>query len=277
MHGSTRDRFAALARAPSEAIRLDEAALLIAAEQYPDLDLAETRHRLDALAHRVRERCPSGSERARVTALAQVLSQEAGFRGNTEDYYDPRNSFLNDVVQRRLGIPITLGIVYMEVARRVDLPLVGVSFPAHFLVRYPGPEEPVILDAFNGGAEIEPSILLAKLGGAERAGAARLLSRLLAGATSKEILVRLLGNLKAIFVGRREYHGALAAVGRMLLLAPDAARELRDRAWLHAQLECHRAALDDYARYLTLVPDDPDATAIRAAMIELRRQVDRLN
>jgi regulator of sirC expression with transglutaminase-like and TPR domain len=276
----SRARFAVLAEDAS--VQLDEAALLVAGEYCP-VDLAAVRDQLDDLAGRALARLPaSADDHQRLDALVETLANDAGFRGNAREYHDPRNSYLNEVLSRRCGIPITLSVVYMEVARRIGLRLVGVSFPGHFLVRYPGPAEPRIVDAFSAGAKVTEATLLQRLcrgarGGLDRAEARRMLSRLLGGASVREIVVRMLGNLKAIFLERQDHNRALVAVDRILLLAPDEPSELWARAVLHHRLEAHRAALADYRRYLEIMPEDPDARAIREIIVDLTRRVEYLH
>jgi regulator of sirC expression with transglutaminase-like and TPR domain len=277
-----RTRFAALAASPPDAIPLDEAAFLIAAEEYPDLDVAALGASLDELAARAIARARDGGEEARLAGLVDLLARELGFRGNAEDYYDPRNSFLNDVLERRVGIPISLGVIYMEVARRMGVALVGVSFPGHFLVRYPGPGRPLTLDVFAGATEVSDAVLrdrLRRLAAhpVENEEAARALSGLLRGASPRQILIRMLTNLKVIFLHRRDHLRALRAVERILLLAPDDTEELRARATLYHHLDAFRAALGDYRRYLELAPDAEDAPAIRSLVVDLELRAGALH
>jgi len=275
MDTSARSRFTAIISRPDGRIPLDEAALLIAAEHCASLDIAAARRMLDALAARARDRLTGTSDRARLAALVDTLSGDDGFRGNTDDYYDPRNSFLHDVLERRVGIPISLSVVYLEVARRIDLPLVGINFPGHFLIRYPGPELPVVLDVFAGAAEVPETVLRDRVQRAypdiDAAGAQALVTRLLGGAARKDILARMLTNLKMIFLHRRELESAIAAIDRILVLRPSAAEELRDRGAVYHQLECFGAALADYTRYLALRPTAADASAVSTAVVELAR------
>jgi regulator of sirC expression with transglutaminase-like and TPR domain len=282
MKSDTRARFAALAAGPDEGIDLDEGALLIAAEHYPALEVAAVRRQLDSIAGTVSARAPRATHRERLAALIDTLVREMCFRGNSDDYYDPRNSFLNDVIDRRVGIPISLSILYLEVARRIDLPLVGLNFPGHFLVRYPGPEPPAVLDVFAGAREIPDPVLQDRIRAASPsplspAQASGVLERLFAGAPKKEILARMLTNLKMIFLQTEDLPQALAAVERILLLRPNAATEIRDRAVIYHRLECFGPALADYKRYLPLAPDDSEAVAIRAAIMDLERQVAHLS
>jgi regulator of sirC expression with transglutaminase-like and TPR domain len=277
MGQSIRSRFAALATGPDDRIDLDEAALLIAAEEYEGLDVAGYLARLDELADRVRRRA-AASDHERIAALNEVLFREARLAGNTRSYYDPRNSFLNQVLDRRRGIPISLGVVYMEVGRRLELPIAGVNLPGHFVVRYPGPEAPAVLDPFFAGAVVPDETLRERIrrahgGTFDEEGLERLLDVLLAGAAKKDILVRMLANLKWIYLQREDAERALAAMDRILLLAPDAAEELRDRGALYRELECFSAALADFQRYLVLAPDGEHAPTVRAAVADLQRQV----
>jgi regulator of sirC expression with transglutaminase-like and TPR domain len=277
METDVRTRFTALASGPEDRIDLAEASLLIAAEHCPNLEVAVVQRELDALAARLRQRAAGRRGRALLAVLIETLSRDMRFRGNTDDYYDPRNSFLNEVMERRVGIPITLSVLYLEVARRIDLPLLGLNFPGHFLVRYPGPERPVVLDVFAGAVEVSEEALRDRIRrsypGIEDTDVDGLLARLLEGASRKDILVRMLTNLKVVFLQRQELPPAIAAIDRILLLSPEAASELRDRAGLYHRLECFTPALADYRRYLELRPEAPDAGTIRTIVVDLERLV----
>jgi len=268
-----RDDFAALV-APGDRADLGRSALTIARIAYPALDVDRWLGELDALADAVRPGITPGmSPAAAVDALAARLFGDGGFRGNQEDYYDPRNSFLNDVLDRRTGIPITLSVVYSEVAQRLDLPVYGVSFPGHFLVKYVGEQE-IIIDPFFGTV-ISTDECAQRLRGIY-GDDARLDRGLLRPATAREILVRMLSNLKQVYVQQNDFVRALGCVDRILLLAPDTPRELRDRGILYQRLECFAAALQDFERYLRLAPDDDAAHLIRDLMPELHRQAAQL-
>jgi len=205
---------------------------------------------------------------------------DQGFYGNRDDYYDPRNSFLNEVLTRRTGIPITLAIVCTEIARRLDLPVHGVSFPGHFLVKNvggdPKTQEPeIVADPFSGTTLSEDD--LRERFKLAMGPAARFDSRWLRVATPREILVRLLGNLKQIYVQRQEPERALGCCDRILMLIPDAPIELRDRGLVYHELECFGAALADLERFLVLAPREPSADAIRDTLVELRARAARVN
>jgi regulator of sirC expression with transglutaminase-like and TPR domain len=271
MSTSPRARLAELAARPDPEIDLAAGALLIAAEEYPQLVQAPYLRRLDLLAERVRDRL--GSETAPVLVLDQlchVLFQEQGFRGNAQAYHDPRNSFLNDVLDRRLGIPITLGIVTLEVGWRVGLPLAGVNFPGHFLVRYEGAVARLLVDPYDAGRvrwEDEGQQLLDRVYG----GMVRMRDSFLAAASRVDILARILTNLKGIYLNVRDDARALAAVDRILLLRPAAAVEMRDRGLLLARAGRADEAVADLERYLDCAPAAPDAQRVRSLIQDLSR------
>ena len=147
-------RFHEIAARPEAALDLSEAALLIAREEYPDLDVGLYLARLDGLGSALRERAGGAGMDATLAALNRLLFEDQGFRGNTESYYDPRNSFLNDVLDRRTGIPISLSTVYMEVGRRGGIEMEGVGLPGHFVVRVATPDAPLLVDPFHGGIRL---------------------------------------------------------------------------------------------------------------------------
>jgi regulator of sirC expression with transglutaminase-like and TPR domain len=266
---SARDRFAELVGTAAVDIDLAEAALLIAAEAYPGLDVSRYVTALDTLASEAESTLIGASgDSDRVRRLVQFLSVERRFRGNQEDYYDRRNSFLNEVLERRTGIPITLAVVYMEVARRLGLLVVGVGFPGHFLTKHPGASE-LIIDPFFGQflSMHDCEQRLRAVLGEE----AMLEPGHLRAATPKEILVRLLRNLKQIYLQNRELAPALGCSERILLVDPALSQELRDRGLLYEQLECYAAARDDLGRFLSLAPNDPSAEAVRERLIAISR------
>jgi regulator of sirC expression with transglutaminase-like and TPR domain len=270
-----RQRFQALLSRP--VVPLDEAALAIAAEEYPGLDEASYLARLDALAALVDQRA-SGPRRVagRLRALCDVLFGELGFRGNEEAYYDPRNSFLNEVLERRLGIPISLSLVLIEVGRRVGVPLLGVGLPRHFLAKLQpqgGPE--VFVDAFHGGALLSREECVARFQGGPSE--PPLDPGWLEAVTPRQLLARMLRNLKQIYLRQGDDVRAHGAIDRLLLLAPDAAEELRDRGLVSARLGLRPAAARDLGAYLELAPTAPDGAEIRELLAGLRAAPGLLN
>lgn len=268
---TAREQFAAIVSLPEPELDLAAAALLIASEEYPQLSPAPYLRRLDLLAERVRDRL--GLETAPLVVLQElnrVLFQEERFRGNAEAYHDPRNSFLNDVLDRRVGIPISLSIVYLEVGWRLGLPLSGVGFPGHFLVRYEGEVVRVLLDPFDGGRlrfEDQAQELLDRVYG----GLVRLQPEFLGSAGKRDMLVRLLKNLKSIYLNARDDVRALAAIERILLIRPLATAEIRDRGMLLARSGRIEEAIADLERYLDRTPEAPDARRVRNMIEQLAR------
>jgi regulator of sirC expression with transglutaminase-like and TPR domain len=268
---SPRERFAAIAAGPDAQIDLGEAALWIAAEAYPDLDVSAYLLRLDALAAEARpcvERATS--ERARVDALNDYLFEEQGFEGNREHYEDPRNSYLNQVLDRRTGIPISLSLLWIEVGRRLDLPVHGVGFPGHFLAKYQGADQIVVDPFFGRVLSSEDCVERLRQASGERV---PFDPKLLEATGSREILARMLRNLKQHYARLGDLERALASCDRILLLLPDDAEELRDRGLVYRELECFGPAVADLERFVALVPGHPMARAVRSELLDLRRRV----
>jgi len=253
---TARDRFAELARRRDENLgpaELELGATLIAAEEYPDLDLAGVRDALDALGARASERLagvPEGD--ARVERLNRFVFGEEGFAGARE-YYDPRNSYLNEVLDRRCGIPITLAIVYMAVARRAGVDARGISFPGHFLVRCAGREERIV-DAFHGRT-ITLGECEARLAGALGPGAELRPELHLRDASPREILLRMLANLSRIFATSGDAERLLACCDRIVLLTPGDPIALRDRAMVYQRLGWFAPAIADLESALERAAD----------------------
>ncbi len=267
---SARSRFAALVLGAEAELPLAEAALLIAAEEYPQLLPEPYLRRLDLLAERVHDRLSDETAPlVLLQELSRVLFQEEGFRGNTEEYYDPRNSFLNDVLDRRVGIPITLSVVYLEVGWRLGLPLEGVNFPGHFLVRYQGEALRILVDPFQGGElrfEGDAQALLDRVYG----GSVNLVPEYLRPAARKDILVRILANLKGIYLNGHDDVRALAAVERLQLLRPGEPEELRERGMILARLGRPAEARAELERYLERAPGAPDRRRVELLLERLR-------
>lgn len=237
-------------------------AFLVARLEYPHLDPGPYLDRLDemgeAALHRItRDPGHDAPLAARADALNRFLFNELGFAGNREQYEDPRNSCLNEVLDRRKGIPITLSLIYIEVARRAGLRAEGINFPGHFLVRVlhdlhtDDPGDGLIVDPFHGGAilnEHDCRQLLQRHVGEEAAWGPELLAR----ATRRQILVRMLLNLKRLYVRWRSFPQARVVTDLLLALAPSAVTELRDRGLLAYHLNDFPAALRDLEEYLKL-------------------------
>lgn len=262
---------------PDREINLAEAALAIAASEYPKLDVRSYLEQLDNMAGVVSERLSSGASLSTVISqMNRFLFEEQGFVGNTVAYYDPRNSFLNEVLERKMGIPITLSLVYLEIGQRLGLPFAGVMFPGHFLVKLNIHGGDIVLDPYAGGRSLSKEKLNVRLSRVCRRDDLDL-SRLLASARKKDTLVRLLRNLKGIYIGSGEYHKALNTIQHILIIKPDSRKEIRDRGYVYEKLECFRAASEDYQRYLALAVDARDKDVVRKHLVEMQRACEKLH
>ena len=294
------DAFSSVALSPDPDLAV--AALMIARIEYPDLDASRYVAQLDFIGDEACRRLSSAevpadaphnvdAERyARVTALNAYLFEELGFAGNEADYSDPRNSFLNEVIDRRTGIQITLSLVYMEAARRAGLPVEGINFPGHFLLRCRAGRkhtyaEDLIIDPFHGGALLSHDLLAQQA--AERGDSsepARFESRLLKRATKQQILSRMLMNLKRVYVNMQSFPQARNIADMLIAVDPSAIGELRDRGLLAYNLKDFSGALRDLQAYLKLIPagaqDDEerkDRERIWEHVKTLRKRVASLN
>lgn len=260
-------------------INLAEAALLVASHACPNLDISHYLARIDELGATLKARiAEDATVSQRVAALNQYLFGDLGFAPNTEDYYDPRNSFLHDVLERRVGIPITLSVLYMEVGHRIGLPLQGVSFPGHFLVKCAVSDGMVVLDPYSGGVSLGLVDLQKRLREVQGGEVSRaIVSGLLVAAGKKDIILRMLRNLKAIYLREQAFAKALPIMDSIVAIAPDQVPEVRDRGMVYQELECFRAALNDFEQYIGRFPNGEDAYEIRQRIIELQKQTARLN
>jgi regulator of sirC expression with transglutaminase-like and TPR domain len=265
------------ALASREPIPLAQGALLIAKEEYPSLDIA---HYLERIADLARGAEPmvgrGGNTVERVQLLSEFLFEHQGFSGNQENFADPHNSFLNDVLERRLGIPITLSVIYLEVGRRLGLNLYGVSFPGHFLVKAVDERGELIIDPYNAGMILSVDDIRARLRQIYDQ-PVELRPIMLKSVGARQILARILRNLKGIYLGASEWAKALSALDRILLLEPRAPDEMLERAGLYDRLECFQAALDDLQSFLSIAPDHPAADEARESVLRLMRQVALIN
>ena len=271
-----RKLFAELVARPEESLDLAQAALLIACEEYPDLEVSRYVSRLSQLATAAQARIADDAPEAIVAGLNQVLFEEQGFRGNTEDYYDPRNSFLNDVLDRRIGIPITLSAVYMEVARRAGFRVSGVGLPGHFLVRLDVNGKARLIDPFHEGAILSEAECQERLDRSYE-GKLKLEAEMLATCGQKAMLGRMLRNLKAIYLRSGDQTRALGSVELLLILNPGSAEDLRDRGLIHAALDSYAFAARDLGAYLERVPKSNEAATLRQKIEELHEKARRLN
>ena len=271
---SARQLFAQEARQPERDLDLARAALLVAKEQYPGLAVEQYLARLDQLAEEVKDRL--ADETAPLVVLEELtrtLYQRHSFRGNRDAYYDPRNSFLNDVLDRRLGIPLTLGIVLLEVGWRLRLPLEGVNFPHHFLVRFQGDAMALLIDPFDAGRaryEGQAQELMDRVYG----GKVRVQESFLRRASKRDILVRLLNNLKGVFLNSGDHPRALGVVERLLILRPEGGDDHRARGVLLARLGQRQEAIDQLERWLASGARGDEAERTHRLIERLERGAD---
>ena len=269
-----------LAERGDDDLPLLDTALLIARDEYPSLDPAPYAEALRVWAADLGPRLGDAAELpATLTTINRYLFDELGFAGNDQQYDDPRNSYLNEVFDRKLGIPISLAVVQIELMRRLGLPLDGVSFPGHFLVRLPVDDGILVMDPFNKGRPVSAEELRERasphLGG--HAPDDVQLIEILAPATHRMILVRMLRNLNGLYLERADWERVARTSDRLIRLTPEAAEAWRDRGLAYRELGYAHGAREDLARYLQMQPGSADEDAVRAALVEVSGQRSRLN
>jgi regulator of sirC expression with transglutaminase-like and TPR domain len=261
---------------PDADIDLARAALLIARSEYPGLDVDAYLARLAALAERAISVCQAADPLGRLHRLREYLFEEQGFAGNMEDYFDPRNSYLNDVLDRRLGIPITLSLVLIEVGRRLDLQVEGIGLPGHFVTGARVGGEHVLLDPFNGGTILTGEAcgdLVARAVGRP----VELTAEQFVPVTKRQFLTRMLNNLKGAYWRREAWRKVVAVIDRLLVLTPDVGGEWRDRGVAWTSLGDFARGLADWERYLTCFPSAADHEKVRAQFRRIRQKLAQLN
>ena len=255
--------FSEAVRRADEDIDLARATLYISGEEYPGLDIGRYLSMLDSLAEDAGRHIGGAQQlRATVQRLGEYLSAEQGFAGNGADYYDPRNSYLNEVLDRKRGIPITLALVYKEVAKRLGLVFEGIGLPGHFVIRAGPPDQELYIDPFNGGHLMSRS-------DCERTvqdlfhGSVEFQEEFLRPYTKKQLLIRLLTNLKQNYMRMEDYERAIFAADYIAMIDPSLGSNLKDRAWLNYTLKRYRGTLSDLEAYLKAFPQAQDAEQVR--------------
>jgi regulator of sirC expression with transglutaminase-like and TPR domain len=270
---STRSRktFHQLVTLPDSAIPLAEASLILACEEYPQLEISPYLDILDNMAEIAAQKLlPADSPVETIKKINTVLFEIFEFRGATADYYDPRNSFFNDVLDRRIGIPITLSTVYIDVSRRLNFPIVGVGLPGHFIVKYSDRLQEFFLDPFNRGEILTRDDCRNRI--YERYGdSVEFSDRMLGRVTHRQILWRMLNNLKEIYLKAHAFDKGLAIVDMMLMVAPEEIPQFRDRGLLRLQLRQFAGAARDLEHYVRHSPGADDREEIENHLKELRR------
>ena len=270
--GEVWNQFDRMVGVPDEEIDLTRAALLIAATEYPGLSIERELFRIDEIAEGIAPRMDDDTPLYQLNTLSEYLFDELKFAGNHTNYHDPRNSFLNDVIERRVGIPITLSLLYIEVGKRLGVPLLGIGMPGHFIVRHRD-ESDVFVDPFHGG------ILLSEDECAERVkqvtqGALTWDRSYLRPVRSREFIARMLRNLKVVYLQRRNYERVLATIDRVIALLPQDAVEFRDRGVVNYRLGNYTDALEDLHVYVTSGEAVSDEVTVQRLMDQIR---DRLS
>lgn len=275
MTARSRATFKELITLPDLGVPLAEAALLMACEEYPHLSIGPYLDELDHIAELVRRRTapgvsPADAPRETIDAINHVLFIDYGFEGNAENYYDPRNSFLNDVIDRRSGIPITLSAIYIEVSRRIGFEIDGVGMPGHFLVKYSSRDEEVFIDPFNKGSLLTPEDCRKLLvpGQLEND---QSVEQWLRRVTNRHILTRMLANLKAIYLQAQTLDKALAMLDLMILTEPGALELYKERGILRLQLRLFDGAARDLKWYLKHAPDSADNSTVESYLKDVNR------
>lgn len=260
-----------------ERVDLIRAGLVIARTEYPALDIENYAGRVEGLARRVASLAADEQPHRTLSALNHVLFDELKLRGNRDDYYDPRNSFLNDVFDRGLGIPITLSIVYMEVARRVGFPLSGVGMPGHFLLKhYAEDGKEILIDCFNRGDVLSRQDCQSRLDEIY-SGEMKLRPEFLHPISRRQILTRMLNNLKTVYLSTRNFRKALAVSDLVLVIHPQSAEDVKQRALLRYSMNLHRLAAEDLDEYLRIAPSASDAEEIKQMSLSIRRMLVLMN
>ena len=272
--------FATLVRSEIEDERVDilRAALTFSRIHEPVLDVEHYVRRVDELAARVAAKIDDPDDPVQIiAALNDVLFREEVFRGNTVDYYSPRNSFLHHVLDRRLGIPITLALVYMEVARRVGFQLFGVGMPGHFLLKhYDVDGHSILIDAFERGSIVTEDDCRQKLDSIY-SGQVALQPEFLLPVTRRQMLTRMLNNLRSIYLSQRDFRRAVQVVDLILVIYPRSPEDMKQRAVLRYNLNDFRGALSDFEEYVKMSPDASDAEEIKQTALSLRRSMAMMN
>jgi regulator of sirC expression with transglutaminase-like and TPR domain len=274
------EEFAALV-APEiadEKIDLLRAALTFARPEYPGLDQSRYLGLIDEYAERVRSRRGESEDPAHsIASINVVLFQQEGFAGNQSEFYDPRNSYLNDVLDRKLGIPISLSVIYMEVAQRVGVPVCGVGLPGHFLLKhYDLNGNQIFIDPYVAGRLLSPAECQTRLDEVY-GGQMPLQPEFLNSVSRRQILTRMLNNLRSIYISQRNFKKALTIVDFILAIHPRSPDDLRQRALLRYNEGMLRPAIDDLEEYLRLAPDASDAEEMKQTVLSIRRSIAMMN
>lgn len=268
------DDFATAVSVPDDQIDLARAALLFARDAYPALEPAPYLAQLDAWADSIRPEIEARRSGPPFEVVNDLLFDRLGFHGNESEYYDPANSYLNQVIDRRSGLPITLSVVYLEIGRRVGLPVSGVGLPGHFIVRCDLPARTWYIDPFHRGdvlSEADCARLVSRTSGAPFDPAA------LQPVTRRQILMRMLNNLRVLYVQREMLPEAQPVIERLAELVPAEPSFVRDLGLIHFRLGTFRRAINLLESYFALQPGAQDLEDIRRVIQAARTEMTRWN
>ncbi len=257
-------------------IRLDCAALQLARDVYPHIEIARYTGMLDQLAERVADLRPGLSSSLRYEAMREVLVDDFGLTGNTDDYYDPENSFLNRVLDRRRGVPITVSLVWMEVGRRLKWPVQGAAYPGHFLVRFDDPERFIVVDPFRNGQTLTEEDCQGLLDHCFD-GKIQFRPSFLEAVGTRTILARILNNLRAVFAANQSWGRLEWTLQRLAALEPHSARHVQEIAALRYRRGDVRAAYAHLQAYVSACPANIDTRKVVERMTRLEADVAALN
>lgn len=272
-----RGRFDKLVSGRSDGFDIAEAALLVATDEYPNLDVDKYLERLERMANDVRDYLPAARDPDKTVGLLnRYLFKELGFAGNRENYYDPRNSYLNDVIDRKLGLPITLAIVYISIGRRLGLPIYGAGLPGHFICKWEDSKTRILIDPFNKGEILDQRGVEARVRDTFHAHA-KFQEEWLTTVDGRYILIRLLNNLKGIFVQTKNLTRAWEVVDKLLILDPRSPENIRDMGLLSIHVKAFRKAAVYLEEYLLSHSDAEDAEQLRVYLRSALAMVERLN
>lgn len=272
---AARQRFLELTQRPEPLLDLVEASLVIALEEYPALDIDGYLRRVDGWSDAIRERVEGSRDIERIVEeINRLLFEEEGFHGEAENYYDPRNTFLNEVLDRHAGLPLALSIVYLEISRRLGIDMSGVALPGRFLVKVCGTWGTIFIDPFDEG-RVLTTAECQKIMDEVYGGGVRLREHHLRSSSRREIVGRVLSHLKSIYLSSNDLSRAIGSVDRLLMLDGKDSFELRDRGLVSMQLHRYDEAIEFLERYLVATPHADDRSRIREQIEYLRAWMDR--
>jgi regulator of sirC expression with transglutaminase-like and TPR domain len=272
----SKEYFEKLMKKPEEEIRLAEAALYIASDEYPEIDIPAYLTQLNEWSHALKKEISRKPKRSRLDLLNGLLFDKMHFSGNIDNYYDPKNSFLNEVIDSRKGIPISLSVIYLELAWNLGLEATGIGFPGHFLVRINDRGEMVYVDAFYRGRIMTVNDCVEFWNDISE-GELEFQDSFLSSMNKHEILIRMLRNLKGIYLEQKNYRKLISVMDKLVILNPHLPEEIRDRGIIYYQMQAYRLALTDFEGYLSAAPESEDAEVIHQYIEVLREFSNHVN